>query len=29
MAIIIILIGLAGIAGVFWQWSRQKPRAKK
>jgi len=29
MAIIIILIGLASVAGVFWQWSRQKPRAKK
>jgi len=29
MAIAIILIGLASVAGIFWQWSRQKPKVKK
>jgi len=24
MAIIIICIGLASVAGIFWQWNRQK-----
>jgi len=24
MAIIIILIGLASVFGVFWQWNKQK-----
>jgi len=24
MAIIIILIGLASVAGIFWQWNKTK-----
>jgi len=29
MAIIIILLGLASVAGIFWQWSKQKPKGGK
>jgi len=29
MAIAIILIGLASVAGIFWSWSKQKPNRRK
>jgi len=29
MGLIILLIGLASVAGVFWSWSRQKPKGGK
>jgi len=29
MIIGIILIGLASVFGIFWQWNKQKPKGKK